>query len=135
MSGGVAPYAYSWKNASGVVSTSKVATGLAAGDYTLTVKDANNCPMTSSAVTVPEASVITGTPTGTNLTTPVSVDGKVTVTSTAGGYTGAGYVYELRQGATVVAAYQSGTEFTGLAAGTYQVWVKNTKDAMTFNCE
>ena len=136
VSGGVAPYAYSWKDASAAeVSTSEVASGLAAGDYTLTVTDANNCPMTSSAVTVPEASVITGTPTGTNLTTPISVDGKVTVTSTAGGYTGAGYVYELRQGATVVAAYQSGTEFTGLAAGTYQVWVKNTKDAMTFNCE
>ena len=136
VSGGVAPYAYSWKDASAAeVSTSEVASGLAAGDYTLTVTDANNCPMTSSAVTVPQASVITGTPTGTNLTTPISVDGKVTVTSTAGGYTGAGYVYELRQGATVVAAYQSGTEFTGLAAGTYQVWVKNTKDAMTFNCE
>ena len=135
VSGGVAPYAYSWKNASGVVSTSEVASGLAAGDYTLTVTDANNCPMTSSSVTVPQASVITGTSTGTNLTTPVSVDGKVTVTSTAGGYTGAGYVYELRQGATVVAAYQSGTEFTGLKAGTYEVWVKNTKDAMTFNCE
>ena len=136
VSGGVAPYAYSWKDASAAeVSTSEVASGLAAGDYTLTVTDANNCPMTSTAVTVPQASVITGTPTGTNLTTPISVDGKVTVTSTAGGYTGAGYVYELRQGATVVAAYQSGTEFTGLAAGTYQVWVKNTKDAMTFNCE
>ena len=136
VSGGVAPYAYSWKDASAAeVSTSEVASGLAAGDYTLTVTDANNCPMTSTAVTVPEASVITGTPTGTNLTTPISVDGKVTVTSTAGGYTGAGYVYELRQSATVVAAYQSGTEFTGLAAGTYQVWVKNTKDAMTFNCE
>ena len=136
VSGGVAPYAYSWKDAfAAEVSTSEVASGLAAGDYTLTVTDANNCPMTSTAVTVPEASVITGTPTGTNLTTPISVDGKVTVTSTAGGYTGAGYVYELRQSATVVAAYQSGTEFTGLAAGTYQVWVKNTKDAMTFNCE
>jgi gliding motility-associated-like protein len=43
VSGGVLPYGFSWSNAA----TSEDVAGLAAGDYTVTVTDANNCTATA----------------------------------------------------------------------------------------
>ncbi|MBK6833554.1 MAG: choice-of-anchor L domain-containing protein [Bacteroidetes bacterium] len=45
-SGGVSPYTYNWN--SSPVQTSATANALAAGNYTVTVKDANNCTSLSS---------------------------------------------------------------------------------------
>ena len=51
VTGGTAPYTYSWSG--GITSTSNVATGLSAGTYTVTVKDANNC-QNNALITVTE---------------------------------------------------------------------------------
>jgi gliding motility-associated-like protein len=51
-SGGTAPYLYSW-NTSPIQST-KTATGLMSGNYTVIIKDANDCPLTAN-VNVPVA--------------------------------------------------------------------------------
>ena len=48
VSGGTSPYSYAWSN--GVTSTSESATNLAAGTYTVTVKDANLCEKTFDIV-------------------------------------------------------------------------------------
>src|SRR5262249_37357385 len=45
VSGGTAPYAYIWTPSGG---NSAVASGLTAGNYTVTVTDANNCTQTSN---------------------------------------------------------------------------------------
>ncbi len=63
VTGGTGSYTYSWSNGSSVVSTSQDLSNVAAGTYTLTVTDANNCTTTTVAVigqpnTVLAASVI-----------------------------------------------------------------------------
>jgi len=47
VSGGTSPYLYSWSGSAG---TAAAASGLAAGNYTVTVTDAQGCVQTSSAV-------------------------------------------------------------------------------------
>jgi hypothetical protein len=46
VTGGTSPFVYTWTDA---VSTTNTATNLAAGTYTLTVTDANNCTATQTA--------------------------------------------------------------------------------------
>ena len=46
VTGGTSPFVYTW---TGAVSTTNIATNLAAGTYTLTVTDANNCTATQTA--------------------------------------------------------------------------------------
>lgn len=58
VSGGISGYTYSWAPSGGTGST---ATGLTAGNYTVTVTDANSCTITATtAVTQPTALSITG---------------------------------------------------------------------------
>ncbi|TAH44351.1 MAG: T9SS type A sorting domain-containing protein [Bacteroidetes bacterium] len=54
VSGGVAPYSYQWTQGAG---TSSAATSLAAGNYSLTITDANSCTHTNT-VTVNQPSLI-----------------------------------------------------------------------------
>ncbi|PJC62988.1 MAG: hypothetical protein CO022_01605, partial [Flavobacteriales bacterium CG_4_9_14_0_2_um_filter_32_27] len=56
VTGGTAPYTYSWSNGS----TIATATGLAVGIYTVTITDANACTSVQS-VTITEPAIITGT--------------------------------------------------------------------------
>jgi hypothetical protein len=59
VSGGTAPYTYSWSPTGG---TGATATGLSAGTYTVTVMDANSCS-TTKTVTITQSAVV-GAPTG-----------------------------------------------------------------------
>ncbi|MBW6482410.1 MAG: T9SS type A sorting domain-containing protein [Vicingaceae bacterium] len=54
--GGTTPYTYLWSNAA----TTATATGLAAGNYTVTITDANACTSVQN-VTITEPAIITGT--------------------------------------------------------------------------
>jgi len=45
LSGGIAPYSYAWSNSA----TTKDITGIIAGNYTVTITDANSCTLTKSA--------------------------------------------------------------------------------------
>lgn len=76
-SGGTAPYTYNWNNGQ----TTQTATGLGAGNYTVTVRDANGCSSTQKAVitTIPPSSF---TVTSTNGT--CGNGGSATVTATGG---------------------------------------------------
>ena len=56
VSGGTAPYTYSWSDDNGVVSDSLYVDDLAAGDYTLTVTDFNLCAVEVGPITVYGAS-------------------------------------------------------------------------------
>ncbi|RYX77967.1 hypothetical protein EON76_07180, partial [bacterium] len=57
VSGGTGAYTYSWAPSGGTAAT---ATGLAAGTYTVTIKDANLCQTTQSfTITQPDALVVT----------------------------------------------------------------------------
>jgi hypothetical protein len=79
-SGGVNPYTYSWSTSP--VQTSSAATGLAAGSYTVTVHDANNCSA-NATVNISTSSAISLTVTTTPSQCGVAL-GKATVAITGG---------------------------------------------------
>jgi len=95
-------------------------TGLAAGNYTVTVKNAAGCTGTTQ-VTIstnnPCAGVtITVTATKVNPSTGQS-NGSITASATGG----TGFTYSLNNG-----AFQNSATFSGLAAGNYTVTAKNS---------
>ncbi|MCF8246612.1 MAG: hypothetical protein K9J37_10385 [Saprospiraceae bacterium] len=85
--GGTPPYGLLW---------SAGPTNLPAGNYLLTVTDANGCTASASA-TIAEHPEITATDTITNASSPTATDGGVTLTDVVGG-TGSGYTFEWSNG-------------------------------------
>jgi hypothetical protein len=102
-SGGTGPY-----------SITPAQTGLAAGSYTFTVKDANNCTITVP-VTITQPTAITAS---ASAGTIACNGGTTTLTATAGGGISP-YTYSLN-GTT----FQAGNTFT-VSAGTYTVTIKD----------
>ncbi|WP_198666928.1 T9SS type A sorting domain-containing protein [Taibaiella helva] len=115
VSGGTTPYTYLWSPSGG---TSATATGLTAGPYTCTIKDAHNCP-TSGSVTVSEPTALAGTASKTDVSCNGGVNGTATVTIT-GGTTPYTYSWSPSGGTNATA--------TGLAAGTYTCNVTDARN-------
>ncbi|WP_343625932.1 T9SS type A sorting domain-containing protein [Flavobacterium lindanitolerans] len=110
VTGGTAPYTYSWAPSGG---TGATATGLAAGTYTVTITDANACQITRS-FTITEPTALSATTSSTNVSCNGGSNGSATVTVTGG--TG-GYTYSWApSGGTAATA-------SGLAAGNYTVTI------------
>ncbi|KAF2514954.1 T9SS type A sorting domain-containing protein [Flavobacterium foetidum] len=111
VNGGTPGYTYSWAPSGG---TSATASGLAAGDYTVTITDANACQTTQSFTITQPAAAITLTPSQTNVLCRGAATGSASVTVTGGT---SGYTYSWAPyGGTAATA-------TGLAAGTFTVTV------------
>lgn len=111
VSGGTAPYSYSWSNGS----SSSTIQNLSPGTYTLTVTDATGC---FKAVT---ASIAPGDALIVNVSTQASCQGGNTGTATASVSGGNGpYTYNWSNGAT-------GQMISGLSPGTYSVTVTNSE--------
>jgi gliding motility-associated-like protein len=111
VTGGTAPYSYSWSGAS---QTGATVNTLASGSYTLTVTDAASCSVTFP-LTVPATPAAQISVTGVNPACYGGRDGKaiVTMSNAAGPYT---YNW---QGLSA----QNGDTARGLSAGTYNVTV------------
>ncbi len=122
--GGTAPYNYviSGPTVNTTGATTGVFTGLAAGNYTVTVTDAAPCSVTSSSVTITE-------PTALTFDSPVTVDptcyngsnGTITAVATSGTGT-PGYTYTIA-GPTVNTTGDANGQYTGLTAGNYTITV------------
>ncbi|MBL0053769.1 MAG: SprB repeat-containing protein [Bacteroidetes bacterium] len=114
--GGTPGYTYTWNTVP--VTTTAIANNLAAGTYTVIVKDKNNCT-TSCTVTLTQPAIITCAPL---TTTPVLCNGGTTGTATldelsiTGGT--APYTYLWNTGVAQTTAIA-----TGLGAGTYTVTI------------
>ncbi len=112
-SGGIAPLSYSIDGTN--YSTNNIFTGLAAGTYTITVKESTGCTNTVSiTVANTNAPAITATSTVSSCSSNTG-----TITAAATGGTPA-YQYSIN-GTT----FQAGTLFSGLAPGTYVVYVRD----------
>jgi hypothetical protein len=109
VSGGKPPYTYLWSPSGG---TNATATGLAAGNYSITITDASsNVKTTTLTITQPTAL------TTTMSSTPESVSGNGTATATpSGGTIPYTYAWSTSPVQTTIAA-------TGLSTGTYTVIV------------
>jgi hypothetical protein len=104
--GGQAPYAYFW---SPIGATTAVVSGITAGNYTVTVTDANGCTnMLNSTVTEPTA--ITVNPSSSDVTCDGTCDGTISLTPSGG--TGS-YSYSWSPGGMTT------QNVTNLCAGTY----------------
>jgi gliding motility-associated-like protein len=115
VTGGTGTYSYAWAPAGGTAAT---ASGLTAGTYTVTIKDANLCQTTQS-FTITEPAAITASTTQTNVTTALGANGSATVTVTGG--TGA-YTYAWSpSGGTAATA-------TGLKGGNYTVTITDANN-------
>ena len=106
VSGGTAPYQYSWNTTPQQVTA--VATGLAAGTYTLTVTDANGCQQVAS-IAILQPTNITAVITEQGASCFGGMDGTATVAASGGtpGYT---YVWN-------TIPQQAGTTATNLTGG------------------
>lgn len=112
--GGTAPYTYLWSTTP--AQTAVTATGLPAGNYSVTVTDANNC--------VSDSTISLGTTPSLNLTTtstPVACNGGTNGTATVTASSGT-TPYTYQWSTTPV---QNSATATGLAAGNYTVTVND----------
>ena len=114
VSGGVAPYSYSWNTSP--VQTLATATGLSAGTYNVTVTDANNCTKVQSVTIIQPAAALSSSITNiTNVSCFGANNGSLTVTASNGT---AAYSYSWN-----TIPVQTLATATGLAVGNYTVTV------------
>lgn len=112
VTGGTGAYTYEWSHDANL--NGPTATGLTAGDYTLTVRDVNNCEqMLNFAIEAPTPPNITSL-TDDSVTCPNDTDGMLSVTATATAAPITGYLWST--GSTE-------TSISGLSPGAYTVTV------------
>ncbi|MEI8053837.1 MAG: hypothetical protein WCH52_08835, partial [Bacteroidota bacterium] len=112
---------YTFSINSGAFQSSNIFSGLAAGTYIISAKNANGCSSTPLSVTlgsVDPCAGVTISLTETHVTpTSGQTNGSITVTASPAGT----YTYSKNGG-----AFQSSNVFSGLASGTYVIVAKNT---------
>ncbi len=117
VSGGIAPYSYSWSNGG----NTNTITGLPAGLYTCTVSDSNGSS-TSVSVTITEPSAIISSITGTNILCFGDNNGTATVSASGGTGT---LSYSWNTG-------DVGNSINGLSPGTYNVTITDMNGCTDF---
>ena len=123
VTGGVAPYQYNFNGLG--YSTTTTYSGLASGSYTLLVKDANGCIYTASNIVLSSNSGPTAVATTPTDPSCGASNGQVLIGSVTGG--AVPYQYNFNN-----LGYTASTSYTGLAAGTYSLIVKDA-NGCTYN--
>ncbi|MBO9703885.1 MAG: SprB repeat-containing protein, partial [Sporocytophaga sp.] len=114
--GGVAPYEFSMNG--GAYQSSGSFTGLVAGTYTLSIRDANACVVALATQTITEPALLSASVSKTDVLCNGASTGAISITTPAGGI--APYEFSMNGG-----TYQSSGSFTGLAAGTYTLSIRD----------
>lgn len=113
VTGGTGNYSYSWSNAA----TSNNISGLSAGNYCVTIYDANNCTVTACVVLSNPAQLTAGVSIDSSVSCNGLANGGVSV-SAAGGTGNLSYLWN---------GGNSNTFLSGIAAGTYTVTVSDAE--------
>ncbi|MBK8924520.1 MAG: gliding motility-associated C-terminal domain-containing protein [Crocinitomicaceae bacterium] len=113
---GAAPFTYTI-TPGGTVNGTGVFPGLSAETYYVTIQDAGLC-LGIQQFTINHPDSVIATLSSVDVTCNAGADGQINVTGVTGG-DGGPYQYSIDGGAT----YQGGTNFSGLAAGTYTITV------------
>lgn len=111
VSAGEAPYTYAWSNGS----TQASLTGVAAGDYSVTVKDATGAEVVLQATVLQPTQIVINSAVR-NASCSGQADGAINITVTGGQ---GGYTYSWSNGATT-------EDLTNLKGGSYTVTVKDS---------
>ena len=114
VTGGTAPYYFNWSNGASIPDIAN----LAAGNYVVTITDANGCSITNSEVIVQPASSLSISASANNISCFGANNGSVTLT-VAGGTPA--YAYSWTVGVTT-------QNRTNLTAGSYDVTVTDSKE-------
>jgi hypothetical protein len=122
--GGVAPLQYKLNNGSFV--NNGTFSGLAAGSYSLTVKDANGCLSTTTVIINTQSGPMLSVLNSTSVSCFNGSDGSISLAASGG--VGA-LQYSINNGLT----FQSSGNFTGLAAGTYICVVKDNATCKSYS--
>ncbi|MBS1525740.1 MAG: gliding motility-associated C-terminal domain-containing protein [Bacteroidetes bacterium] len=88
VNGGETPYTYTWTDSNGntIASTADIS-GLKAGEYTLTIKDASNCNIITNTYTIQDQQTIISLPSVSNVQLCSPGDAMLTVKDPSAGYT------------------------------------------------
>ena len=124
VTGGDAPYAYSVNGTTFQAST--IFTGLNQGNYTVTIRDANNCTSITNEITINALNPPTDLEFSSTSVTCPSNTASVTISGSTGG-TGI-LDYQIIAPAASVTPYQTSNEFSGLEPGTYTFQVRDEND-------
>jgi len=119
---GTPPYQYLWSPGG---QTTKVISGLDINDYRVNITDANGCENTTNKTTLYTPPISIDNVDSTNACQGVA-NGSLTITASGGTGT---LQYSLDDG--VAYPYQNNNTFSGLAAGTYEIWVKDANGCTT----
>lgn len=117
VSGGAGGYNYSWSTGGNTATE----TGLTAGNYSVTITDANGCIITENVTVTSSGGPTASISAQTNTTCNGSSNGSATVSATSGT---SPYTYSWSSGG-------NGTTETGLSAGTYTVMVTDNNGCST----
>lgn len=115
-SGGTAGYTYTWSPTGG---NSSVATGLVAGNYTVTIKDANNCTTAANVSITQPSSALGAVVSSSNTTCSSSCNGLASVLASGGT---PAYSY------TLLPSGGNASTASALCSGTYTYMVKDANN-------
>lgn len=118
-SGGVSPYSYAINTSA--FSTSQIYSGLFANAYNFYVRDSNNCVHDTSITLAQPPRIVPGAAVKQSSCTPLN-NGRITMSATGGT---PGYRYALGFG-----TYSSNPVFSPLAAGSYQLHVRDSNNCI-----
>lgn len=118
--GGTSPYQY--RIGTGALQTSNVFNNLSAGNYNITIVDANNCSF-SKSVAINQPAALTNTPAALSAKCFGEASGSITINASGGV---APYQYRVGSG-----TLQAANVFNSIAAGSYNVIVRDANGCET----